>query len=232
MSAGVSSSGGRGWEVVEERGSAAGLHGDGLPVPERRLVRVASTDGPALVLGSSQIAGRLDVEGAAARGIEVARRRSGGGAVLLWPGHQVWLDVCLPRDDPLWEDDVGRSGRWLGASLAAALLELGAAGAEAHDGPFEPSGWSHQVCFAGRAPGEVLVRGRKVVGTSQRRTREGAVFQVAVALVWAPSTLVDLLGLPDEAAAAVTSAGVGLGELVRLVRAADVVGAVVAALPA
>ncbi len=217
--------------MVEEHGSAAALHGEQLPTPDRRLVRVATTDGPALVLGSSQIAGRLDVEGAAARGIEVARRRSGGGAVLLWPGHQVWLDVCLPREDPLWDDDVGRSGRWLGGALAAGLVELGAAGAETHDGPFEPSGWSHQVCFAGRAPGEVLVRERKVVGTSQRRSREGAVFQVAVALVWAPGTLVDLLGLPAEAAAAVAGAGIGLGELVRLVRAADVVDAVVAALP-
>ena len=222
---------GDGWEVVEVQGTAAVLHGDGLPTPDRRLVRVATTDGPALVLGSSQIAGRLDLDEAAARGIEVARRRSGGGAVFLWPGHQVWLDVCLPRRDPQWEDDVGRSARWLGTALAAALVELGATGAEAHEGPFEPSGWSHQVCFAGRAPGEVLVRGRKVVGTSQRRSREGAVFQVAVALVWAPSTLVDLLGLPPEAAAAVADAGLGLSELVRLVRAADVVAAVVAALP-
>ena len=220
------------WVVVEERGRAGHLHGDGLPSPERRLVRVATTEGPALVLGSSQIARRLDVEGAESRGIEVARRRSGGGAVLLWPGHQVWLDICLPRDDPLWDDDISRSGRWLGTALASAIVELGATGARAHDGPFEPSGWSHQVCFAGRAPGEVLVRGRKVVGTSQRRTRAGAVFQVAVALVWAPAALVDLLGLPDVAAAAVADAGIGLGELVPLVRAADVVAAVAAALPA
>ncbi len=219
------------WAVVEESGSAAELHGDRMPVPDRRMVRVASVLGPALVLGSGQVAGRLDVEEAEARGVEVARRRSGGGAVLLWPGHQVWLDVCLPRADPLWDDDVGQSARWLGATVAAALVELGAEGAEAHLGPFQPTAWSHQVCFAGRAPGEVVVGGRKVVGTSQRRSRLGAVFQVAVALVWAPSTLVDLLGLPAEAGAAVATTGVGLSELVRSVRAADVVAAVVDALP-
>jgi lipoate-protein ligase A len=195
------------------------------------MVRVATVIGPALVLGSGQVAGRLDVEGAAAQRVEVARRRSGGGAVLLWPGHQVWLDVCLPRDDPLWDDDVGRSARWLGAALASALVGLGAEGARAHLGPIQPSAWSHQVCFAGRAPGEVVVAGRKVVGTSQRRSRDGAVFQVAVALVWAPRTLVDLLGLPAEAGAAVADTAVGLGELVRSVRAADVVAAVVSSLP-
>jgi len=75
------------------------------------------------------------------------------------------------------------------------------------------------------------VGGRKVVGTSQRRSRDGAVFQVAVALVWAPRTLVDLLGLPAEAGAAVADTAFGLGELVRSVRAADVVAAVVDALP-
>ena len=219
------------WPVVEQRGRAAALHGDDLPTPHRRLVRVAVVEGPALVLGSSQVANRLDAAGAVARGVEVARRRSGGGAVLLRPAHQVWLDICLPRDDLLWDDDVGRSGGWLGVALAAALRDLGASGAQPHDGRLEAGRWSDQVCFAGRAPGEVLVRGRKVVGTSQRRTRDGAVFQVAIALVWAPSTLVELLGLPDEAAVALAAAGVGLGELVPLVSAADVVAAVVAALP-
>ena len=219
------------WPVVEQSGTAATLHGEELPTPDRRLVRLASVDGPALVLGSSQVADRLDLDGAMARGVEVVRRRSGGGAVLLWPGHQVWLDLCVPRGDPLWDDDIGRSGRWLGTCLAAALLDLGAAGAAAHDGPFAPGRWSQQVCFAGRAPGEVLVGGRKVVGTSQRRTRAGAVFQVAIAMVWAPITLVQLLGLPDEAAAAVATAGVGLGELVPPVSVADVVAAVVAGLP-
>lgn len=221
-----------GWAVVEERGTASELHGDQLPVPDQRLVRVASVVGPALVLGSTQVVSRLDVKGAAAQGVEVARRRSGGGAVLLWPGHQVWLDVCLPRGDALWDDDVGCSARWLGAAVAYALVGLGAAGAQAHPGPFQPSAWSQQVCFTGRAPGEVLIGGRKVVGTSQRRTRTGAVFQVAVALVWAPSILVGLLGLPEEASVEVASTGIGLGEAVRAVRAAEVVAAVVDALPA
>ncbi|MEO5679891.1 MAG: hypothetical protein ABIS47_09510 [Acidimicrobiales bacterium] len=221
-----------GWPLVEEAGTAAELHGDRLPVPERRLVRLASVEGPALVLGSAQVAGGLDLEAAAAQRVEVARRRSGGGAVLVWPGHLVWLDVCLPRGDDLWDDDVGRSCRWLGDAVAGALRQLGAAGVHAHPGAYEPSAWSHQVCFAGRAPGEVVADdGRKLVGVSQRRTRQGAVFQVAVALVWAPRVLVDLLGLPGVAATAVAGTGVGLGELVRSVRATDVVGGVLDSLP-
>jgi len=219
------------WTVVEDLGTATELHGDRLPVPDRRLVRVASVLGPAIVLGSSQRAGLLDIEGARAGGIEVARRRSGGGAVLLEPDSQVWLDICLPRGDPLWDDDVGRSARWLGSALAGVVSGLGATGAEAHQGPFKPSEWSSQVCFAGRGPGEVLVDGRKVVGTSQRRTRAGAVFQVTVALRWAPKILLDLVGLPGEAAVSVSAAGIGLSDLIPDIRAATFVAAVVDALP-
>jgi len=221
----------RSWDVIEEQGTAAELHGDRLPVPDHRLVRVATAAGPALVLGSAQVASHLDLQLADDLGVEVVRRRSGGGAVLLWPGHQVWLDVGLPRSDPLWHDDVGRSGGWLGDAMVAALVRLGMPGAGAHAGPLVHTPWSHQVCFAGRAPSEVVVDGRKVVGTSQRRNREGAVFQVAVALVWAPRILIDLLRLPDEAAPALIAAGVGLGELVPGVRSGAVVEAVLATLP-
>jgi len=221
----------RTWDVFEEWGPAAELHGVALPVPDHPLVRVASVGGPALVLGSTQQAGRLDVELAASLGVEVARRRSGGGAVLVRPGHQVWLDVGLPRTDPLWDDDVGGAAGWLGESLAAALVKLGVPAATAHARPIEHTAWSRQVCFAGQAPGEVAVGHRKIVGTSQRRTREGAVFQVAVALVWAPRLLVDLLGLPDAAEPALAAAAVGLAELVPGIQVHAVVDTVIAALP-
>jgi len=217
--------------LIEERGTAAELHGDRLPVPDHHLVRVASVTGPALVLGSAQVASRLDLDLAESLGVEVARRRSGGGAVLVWPGHQVWLDVGLPRSDPLWDDDIGRSALWLGEALAAALVQLGAAAAVPHAGRLEHTAWSHLVCFAGRAPGEVVVGDRKVVGTSQRRTREGAIFQVAVALVWAPRLLFDLLRMPEEAEPELMATGIGLAAIVPGIRAASVAAAVLAALP-
>ena len=42
----------------------------------------------------------------AAAGVELVRRRSGGGAVYLAPGEQLWIDAWVPRDDALWEVDV------------------------------------------------------------------------------------------------------------------------------
>ena len=67
-------------------------------------------------------------------GIEVVRRRSGGGAVLLVPGEVLWVDVVVPRDDALWDDDVGRATHWLGELWVRALTRCGVAGATVHTG--------------------------------------------------------------------------------------------------
>ena len=55
-------------------------------------------DRPALVLGSTQRAEVVDERACADAGVEVVRRRSGGGAVLLEPGAVVWFDVVVPAD--------------------------------------------------------------------------------------------------------------------------------------
>ena len=126
-------------------------------------------------------------------GVELVRRRSGGGAVLLVPGEVVWVDVVVPAGDPLWDDDVGRAAHWLGAAWARALGGVRRPGATVHRGPMVRTPWSSLVCFAGLGPGEVQLGGRKVVGISQRRTRGWARFQCAVYLRWDPAALVALL---------------------------------------
>tara|TARA_B100000586_G_scaffold154608_1_gene112506 strand:+ start:774 stop:1055 length:282 start_codon:yes stop_codon:yes gene_type:complete len=61
------------------------------------------------------------------------------------------------------------------------------------------SRWSDLVCFAGRAPGEVLVDNRKVLGVSQRRNWTGAWFQCAALLTWPVDEMVQLLDLQPPA---------------------------------
>jgi len=166
-----------------------------------RRVDVLVPTVPAVVLGSTQAA----PPGPA--GIEVVRRRSGGGAVLVAPDDPLWVDVDLPVGDGLWSDDVGRSFSWLGAAWAEAL-----GGGVVHEGPFEPGRWGRTVCFAGRGPGEVFVDGAKVVGLAQRRTRAGARFQCAVLGSWEPGPLIDVVVPPaDRAAARRELAGVARG---------------------
>lgn len=187
------------WRVERLRAPARDLHGRELfPVAARR-VTFCEVESPAVVLGSTQPEADLDPDRVARSGLEVARRRSGGGAVLLEPGQLVWADVLVPVGDRLWDDDVGRAAWWVGEVWAAALAAFVPATSvvEVHRGPLVESRWSRTVCFAGLGAGEVRIDGRKVVGVSQRRTRAGALFQCAVLLGWQPQPLVDVLRLGD-----------------------------------
>ena len=186
------------WDVEHVRGSAAALHGldplVALAGGRGRRLAVLEVDRPALVLGSTQPDDVVDRDALAATGVELVRRRSGGGAVLLVPGDSLWVDVVLPRDDPLWDDDVGRASRWLGRAWAATLAELGLPAALHEGGPVRTR-WSSLVCFAGWGPGEVGVGGRKAVGVASRRSRPGARFQCGLGRTWDPGPLLGLLAL-------------------------------------
>lgn len=162
------------------------------------------------MLGSTQPDSVVDRDRAAVAGVEVVRRRSGGGAVLLRPGETVWVDVLVPADDLLTHPDVGRAFAWVGEAWAEALAGLGVGGTgrpvAVHQGRPRPGDWSDTVCFAGLGPGEVTVGGAKVVGISQRRTRAGSLFQSGALVRWDPGALLNLLALSDDDRAAATAA--------------------------
>lgn len=190
------------WVVRRSSGPAGAFHDRDVAAGTGREVWVHEVDRPALVLGSTQPWSHADTGAAAARGVEVARRRSGGGAVLVEPGGALWVDVVVPPDDPLWHDDVAVATHWLGLAWAEALGAAGVAVAAPHTGRLVATPWSRWVCFAGLGPGEVTVAGRKAVGLAQRRTRHGARFQTMALLRWEPADLVALLALPPEERAA------------------------------
>lgn len=149
----------------------------------------------ALVLGSRQSPEIVNTDACAREKIEVVRRRSGGGIVFLVPGEHVWLDIIIPRTDELWVDDVATSMWWLGDVWVRALADIGVDGAQVHRGKLLNDAWGELVCFAGIGPGEVnlAASGSKVVGISQRRTREYATFQCTVFRRWTPDRFAPLL---------------------------------------
>ena len=199
---------------------AAILVGEWPPAEERdrRTVAVCEVVGRrAVVLGSAQRDADLDRDAAERDGRAVTRRSSGGGAVLVGPGEQAWVEVWLPRDDPLWDDDVVRSSWWLGDAWLRALGALGIGGLGVHRGRAERGAWSESVCFAGIGPGEVTVGEQKLVGISQRRTRQGARFQSMALVRWEPAALAGLLAPAVVAAtgdpAELETAAVGLADV-------------------
>jgi lipoate-protein ligase A len=193
------------WEVEEWHGDAGTFHA--LDLPQGRRVWAVTLTSPALVLGSTQSSSEVDVAAAARLGLDVVSRRTGGGAVWLDPTASVWIDVTIPHDDPLWRDDIARSSLWLGEALAGAIVPDPPG--EIFTGDFVASPMARALCFAGLAPGEVTVRGRKTVGMSQRRTRDGARFQCVAYTRWEPAAFAGAFRDLDVAQAA-TSLEVGL----------------------
>jgi lipoate-protein ligase A len=207
-----------------ERSAAAARLVVDLPSREAcgRLVVHCRVEGPALVLGSAQSESLADREECTRLGLSVVRRRSGGGAILVAPGAQLWVDAYLPTGDPLLARDLSQSFAWFGHAWADAIsaLSKGAADtpsvvAPGRAGPRDRL--SRLLCFAATGPGEVTLGGRKVVGISQRRDRKGAWFHSMALLRPAPTELVDCLLLrPEEKEAALScllSASATLGEV-------------------
>jgi len=202
--------------VLERRAASGALHGDPPDPLGERLACVCIPLARAVVIGSAQPASDFDAERLAAAGVELVRRRSGGGAVLVVPGSQVWLDVFVPNGDVLAHSDVGKSFHWLGDAYAAAIARVlgtpaGQAGVVVNRGPRQATGWSRTLCYAGLGAGEVTVAGRKVVGMSQRRERAGAWIHSMALLSEQADVLAGLLAGPEDhrsaARAALSSAG-------------------------
>lgn len=166
---------------------------------------------PAIILGSTQERSLINEKACSANKIEIVKRRSGGGVVLLSADSTIWIDVEIPRQHSLWLDDVGDSSLWLGEVFAKELADLSNIALELHRGALIKTAWSSLICFAGRGPGEVFTQdGRKVVGISQRRTREWARFQCAISLQWKPALLLELLNEPYPTISEIEDCGANL----------------------
>ena len=179
--------------VTHWAGRAAALHA--RPIIPANPLSVLHATRSAIVLGRAQKVDDGFDGRAAAAGFDVARRISGGTAVQVGPGECVWVDVVVARGGAGWNDDIGKAGCWMGDQWVAALAANGVSGCKVHRTAMEKRPGSDSVCFAGVGSGEVLTaEDSKLVGISQRRTREWALFQCAIPLRWDPATLVEVLG--------------------------------------
>lgn len=191
------------WSLRTRRGSAAELHqvdpGGNLDAdpgaarehlaPSGRTLTLCMPTKAAVVLGSTQAASDIDFEAAGALGLDVVKRRSGGGAVFVDPHDSIWLEAWIPRTDPLWVDDVSASMLWLGRAFVGALAGKSheARQIEVVVSPYDPGRWGRSICFLSEAPGEVRGMAGKIVGISQRRDRSGARLQAVVYRRWDPA---------------------------------------------
>jgi lipoate-protein ligase A len=182
----------------------------GSPTPTLRWYRSTA---PAIVLGRGQANVRLHDVGSV-----VVTRFSGGGAVWLSP-DVLSLDVLLPAGHPWASERLTDAFDHVGVAWLSGLRDLGITGLTVHDGASTARrrGSAREqllaaICYATRGRGEILWRGRKLVGLAQRRRRHGAMVQCGVLRRWRPQTLLAALGAdPDDEE--IRDAAVGLADI-------------------
>ena len=181
------------WGRHDWTGTAADFHA--MELPAERALWWCQVQDPTVILGSTQTVDDVDQNIAVESGLLVSRRRSGGGAVFVHPTDSVWVDITISRNDPLWKDDVVQSMLWLGDLFVAALSSW--VQAQVYRDSFSTGVDGRVVCFASSSPGEVFVGTNKLVGISQRRSRDGARFQCVLYRQWQPAEWSHVLASPD-----------------------------------
>ena len=155
------------------------------------VVRISE---PTFILGGSQPLGVFNAD--RAQSALYRRRRGGGGVVLLQP-DDIWVDWWIPHTDERWHKDVHQSSVMVGEWWVNALSDQVEGEFQVHGGAMEGDPSLRVACFAGKGPGEVFFLGRKVVGVTQWRVREG-IFLSTVLHAHDSLAITDLLDFVPE----------------------------------
>ncbi|MFN0150232.1 MAG: biotin/lipoate A/B protein ligase family protein [bacterium] len=187
--------------------------------PVGAVLRLYSWSPPAISLGRFQdVARAVDAERAAAAGVEIVRRPTGGRAVL----HDADLTYALVarHDDPVFGGSRFASQRVIGEALALALAILGVKadlatgdggrggganlrGDGAHNSALATDARrTAPPCFSSAAREEIGVGGRKLLGSARREGRSAFLQHGSLPIVTGPAAIARFLPGDDAARAA------------------------------
>ena len=153
-------------------------------------IRFYAWQPPTISLGYGQpLDTRIDLEEASSLGIGLVRRLTGGSAILHeGPDLELTYSVVGSHGDFEGADDLLATYRWIGTALAVGLNQLGVA---AKMVPVQPSSAEAMpaFCFARTGSYELIVNGKKLVGSAQRRQNVAFLQHGSVMLGAAPERL-------------------------------------------
>ena len=184
------------------------------------VLRIYAWAHPTLSFGMHERS-RVRPEALAAHGVDVVRRPTGGRALL--HHREVTYSITAPAAGV----GLGESYRAINAVLLAALAKLGvhATEAERRTRATAPDG---AACFAEPNVGELVVDGRKLVGSAQRRDQEALLQHGSILLADDQGLIARLRG--SDVGGEVTTAASLTAILGRAVSYAEVRDALIAAL--
>jgi lipoate-protein ligase A len=166
--------------AVDEELLARAQAGDEMPV-----LRFYGWTPPAVSLGRFQkVENAVDTDACKRLGFDIVRRITGGRAVLHY--HELTYSIISRTDNPLFLPDVLGTYKTIAAGLIAGLKNLGIhadmVSRLGRHAALVKKGTRDPSCFSSPSWYEILVRGKKIVGSAQRRVT-GAFLQHGSVLI-------------------------------------------------
>ena len=215
------------WRLIREatgRTGAENMASDAALLAESNVtgqafLRLYRFDPPCLSLGRNEPADQYDQDAIARLGLDVVRRPTGGRAV--WHQDEVTYAVVAPI---AVFGGVRTAYHAIHERLALALRSLGVDATLALDHPATPSRLlQHPApCFAAPSGGEVLVAGRKLIGSAQVRMRS-AFLQHGSILLDGSQDVVSIVSRQQSAVGGETTLSAVLGRRVSFDEVADAI---------
>ncbi|MBN2550804.1 MAG: lipoate--protein ligase family protein [Anaerolineales bacterium] len=160
-------------------------------------LRLYAWEPACLSLGYAQPYTDVFLPGLAAHGWELVRRPTGGRAIL--HVDELTYSVCGPHDEPRLAGSVLDSYRVLAGALLRALHMLDIP-AQANEKSRQNASSQAQnpVCFEAPSNYEIIVQGKKLVGSAQRRSKDGVLQHGSLPLCGDLSRITLALAFPNE----------------------------------
>jgi lipoate-protein ligase A len=199
--------------ALDEKLLAQAAAGEAVPV-----LRLYTWDPPALSLGRFQkIETDVNKDTSRKLGIDIVRRVTGGRAVL--HNHELTYSVVARTDDPLFPGNVLGAYKVIAAGLLAGLGNLGIhaemvsrSGRHAH---LVKKNSKDPACFSSPSWYEILVNGKKIIGSAQRRVPGAFLQHGSILMAYDPVLEASVIS-GSSADHAVTSIQEALGKAVPL----------------
>lgn len=155
--------------AVDEELLALAQAGETTPV-----LRFYGWDPPAVSLGRFQhIESAVNADACRRHGFDIVRRITGGRAVL--HHHELTYSITARVDNPLFPSTVLGTYKVIATGLLAGLKNLGIAAEMVSRGgrhtPLVEKKPKDPACFSSPSWYEILVNGKKIIGSAQRRMR-------------------------------------------------------------
>jgi lipoate-protein ligase A len=136
------------------------------------MLRLYTWHPPAVSIGRFQKIGTaVDVEACRQRGIDIVRRITGGRAVL--HNQELTYSIIARTDDPLFPTNIHGTYKIIAAGLLQGLRNLGIpaemVSRSSRHAALVKKDAKDPACFSSPSWYEILVHGRKIIGSAQRR---------------------------------------------------------------